>query len=94
MTVTLSSFRVSYPEFLNTADALCEAKIAAAVLRTSEDIFGDNTDEAVMLLAAHLLSVSPQGESARLEVDEKQTVYGLELRTLRREVTFGAGRLI
>ena len=95
MTVTLASFRSGYPEFNNTADTLVSKKLANAELRTAGlDVWDTESarDAAVELLTAHLLSVSPQGEEARINAGA-ETVYGRELRMLRREATIGIGRV-
>lgn len=79
----LAAFRVQYPEFVATADATVEAKLAAAETRTDRDAFGDDADAAQGLLAAHLLALSPFGVPAR-KSDSTETTYLVEWQRLAR----------
>ena len=55
-----------------------------AATEVDDRVFGEKTDQAVSLLAAHKLAVSPFGGQARLAPKEQgkgthgSTVYGLE----------------
>lgn len=93
MAVTVQRFLKAYPDFKNTDYQLVEQKLNQAILRVDSDAFGDLEDEGVMLLTAHLLSISPNGEKARLIKDSNETIYHEEYRRLAREVTFGLGRI-
>lgn len=85
MSLTLAAFRVLYPEFVATADATVEAKIAAALARTDTDAFGDDADAAQGLLAAHLLAIAPYGQTSRQEgTDKSSTTYLDEWKRLAR----------
>lgn len=94
MTVSVNRFRKAYPEFRDTSDELCSQKLAFAELRTAPSVWGALTEQGIMVLAAHLLSVSPEGQKARLATAPDKTVYQLEWERMKREVTFGVGRVI
>lgn len=94
MPVSVSRFKKSFPEFRNTATELCEQKLASATLRIAERIWGDRTSEGIMYLAAHLLSMAPEGEQARLKSENRATVYERVWKDMKREVTMGSGRVI
>jgi hypothetical protein len=93
MSVSVLQFKRSYPEFKDTDPALVEEKLVAAESRTNQSVFGDNATQGIMLLAAHLLSISPSGEMLRLRKENRVTNYQMELERLRREVTMGVGRI-
>jgi len=88
--LTLVSFREEYPEFVPTPDAVVEAKLAAAANGCDERVFGARYDEAVGLLAAHKLSLSPFGSQARLEKDSTKTTYSEQWTELARQCAGGA----
>lgn len=84
--ITVASFKARWTEFAPTADHVVQHALDEAVKRTDARLFGDRTDHAVSLLAAHELSISPQGMQARLEAQpDGSTTYLIELRLLRRE---------
>jgi len=94
MAVSVHRFRKAFPEFRDTSDELCEQKLSAAALRIAPSVWETQTDQGVMVLAAHLLSISPSGEKARLAADPQKTVYQIEWERMKREVAFGYGRVI
>ncbi len=61
MAWTPTTFRARWPEYGPTSDALITSAITDAGVRVDARLFGDETDAAVGLLAAHLLAISPQG---------------------------------
>ncbi len=92
--VTRATLVERWPEFAPTPSAVVTSAIAEADRRTNASIFGDRRDDAVGLLACHLLAASPQGQGlARLEATTssslESTAYGRELRQLRREACGG-----
>lgn len=93
MAVTVQRFLKSYPDFKDTDYQLVEQKLNQAIARVDSDNFGDLENEGVMLLTAHLLSISPSGEKTRLVKDSNETIYEKEYRRLAKEVTFGLGRI-
>jgi uncharacterized protein YaiI (UPF0178 family) len=94
--VTVQRFRKAYPEFRETAEELVQQKLDAADERINDSVFGDNVSiRATMLLAAHLLAISPSGEQARIWVRGSQTtMYKREFDDLSLIYTFGSGRVI
>jgi hypothetical protein len=92
MAVTVSRFKKAFPEFEKTQETLCLQKLDAAGRRIAATIWGDKAADGQMLLAAHLLAISPQGE--KLRFNKKQIdAYMLEWQQMKREVTMGAGRI-
>lgn len=91
MAVTVHTFQLAYPEFRDTSYSLVQQKLDQARGRLNEAVFSDRWDEGVQLLAAHLLSISPQGEKSRFKTG--QTQYNRELTQLKKVVTVGIGRL-
>lgn len=85
MTVTRASLIEEYPEYADTPAAIVNAKIAAAVNRCDDRVFGDSFDHAVTLLACHLLAISPYGQQARVESKDDTTTYSLAFDALVRE---------
>lgn len=93
MTVNVRNFKAAYPEFNSAADASVQSKIAQATLRVNADVFGDLADQAVMLLTAHLLCISPSGEQARLKMKDRGDFYEREFKMIKNSVTVGVGRV-
>jgi hypothetical protein len=93
MAVTLPGFRQAFPEFADTDDTLVMQKLKAAETRIAAGSWGDSYNQGVMYLAAHLLSIAPSGEFARLKKENRVTTYQLEWERMKKEVTMGLGRL-
>lgn len=77
--LTLSAFRDGFPDFVGVADAMVNAKLADAWAQIDTGVWEDLADQAHGQLTAHLLSVAPGGQQARLEPSEggfKSTTYG------------------
>ncbi len=95
MAVTVASLRADRPEFAPTDDAVVQAAITAAANEVDDAVFGVKTDEAVSLLAAHKLSISPFGQQARLAPKAQggglhgSTIYGVEYDALTRQCAGG-----
>ena len=95
MAWTASTFKSRWSEFAPTPDSLVDAVLAEAFEEVDERVYGAKADHAVGLLAAHKLSVSPQGQQARLDPKEAgsaphgTTMYGLEFDALARSVGGG-----
>lgn len=85
MAWTPTTFRARWTEFAPTADAVVQAALDEATRRTDARLFGNRTDDAIGLRAAHNLSLSPGGQQARLESEKGTTTYMTELRTLMQE---------
>jgi|GEM_PF-903705 len=91
MAVTPASLRTRRPEFTPTDDAVVQAAIDDAVTEVDERVFGEKADQAVSLLAAHKLAVSPFGQQARIDPKAAgpglhgTTTYGVEYDALVRQ---------
>jgi hypothetical protein len=90
----LATFRVRFPEFVGASDGFVQAYLDQATLRCGSAVWGSKLDDGIMYLAAHLMAVSPWGNSAKLvsSPDDKgyqRTTYGLEYWTLVRAVSSG-----
>jgi hypothetical protein len=85
MAWTAASFKARRPTFNPVADAVVTSALEEAARRVDPRVFGDRTDDAVSLLAAHLLSVDPGGQAARLKSTNASTTYLEDYRRLMRE---------
>ena len=88
MAVTIASLQLRMSEFTATPDAVVQAAIDDASTEVDPRVFGEKADQAITLLAAHKLAMSPYGQQARLAPKEQgkgthgATTYGLEYDTL------------
>lgn len=83
----LQTFRSLHPEFDSLDDPIIEVKLAQAAERLDPSVYGGKYDQAHELLAAHLLVVSPFGQSARLEGDQEgSSLYWPEYERIRKLV--------
>ncbi len=92
MTITVAQFLAEFAEFDpedGSADALVQAKLDAAYLRTPADIWDTLVDEGAKYLAAHLLATSPFARELRLVQKTGETSYGIERRKLEGIVAAG-----
>lgn len=82
-----ASFKAVRLEFAEIADATVTLALSDAASELDARVFGDTHDQAVGLLAAHKLSVSPFGQQARLEpkTGDGTTTYLAELQRLTRK---------
>jgi Protein of unknown function (DUF4054) len=69
------TFKARFPEFARLPDATLNDVIARATKRTNPTVLGEETDEAIGYMAAHLLALSPYGQQARLSEPGKMTTY-------------------
>jgi len=92
--VSVERFRVMFPEFRGTAYSLTLQMLTAAESRTAAKVWGKQRELGIMYLAAHLLSVAPEGQLARLKKENRVTTYQLELERMRAAITMGSGRVI
>lgn len=96
MVVSVRKFIIDYPEFKRTDHLLIERKLVQAEQRTKLNVWGDEQELGIELLAAHLLSISPLGETAKKKDDENDlttTDYGKERAILARSVACGLNRI-
>lgn len=83
----LSTFRARYPEFANVDDALVTSHLADAEEHVDTSLWGDRYDAGHGLYAAHLLSISPMGQGARLAADKGASTYLAEFTRQAEQVT-------
>jgi hypothetical protein len=94
--LTVDAFKESFPEFETTAAGLIKVKLAEALLSIGVDVWRDRADLGQGYLAAHLITLSPKGQNARMIVknpqggDQPVTTYWGHYKRLQREVTRGA----
>jgi hypothetical protein len=93
MPVSIHKFLLNHPEFSATSAPLVERKLAAADRRVNAAVWGSLVDDGIMLMAAHLLAIAPEGEKSRMVKDDQKDVYLTEYRAMARNVTMGQGRL-
>jgi|JI102314A2RNA_FD_contig_121_103807_length_4112_multi_2_in_0_out_0_5 hypothetical protein len=92
MTITVAEFLEEFAEFDpgdSSTDALVQAKLNAAYLRTPADIWGDLVDEGAKYLAAHLIATSPFARDLKLVQKTGETSYGVERAKLEGIVACG-----
>ncbi len=76
--VTPASLIAARPEFasvLASAPARVQAAIDDATAQVDDEVWGDQTDIGISLLAAHLIAISPNGMPARLVTKNGRTTY-------------------
>lgn len=87
--MSLAEFRVRFPEFTQTPDALVSAKLTEAERSVSQEVWGETAYDGAYYRAAHLLAVSVFGQNARLVSNAGETTYNTEYKRLQREVAAG-----
>lgn len=88
--IDLDAFRLRFPEFSSTPDELIESYLAQAERRIDAETWGALEDDGHALLTAHLLVMSPYGQSARMTAKDQKTAtstYGLEYERLVEQVS-------
>jgi hypothetical protein len=66
-------------------DATITAQLALAANSVDVKAFGARADEATMLLASHLIAISPGGRMARLESKDGVTTYWTRFEQIQSE---------
>lgn len=89
MTWTAASFKRHYQEFERIPDDVVLSRLADAATQCDPRVFAARLDEAVGLLAAHKLALSPFGQQARLKSDAGDTVYRQEWLRITRQSAGG-----
>jgi hypothetical protein len=87
--MNLLTFRIRYPEFATSSDALAQSGLDEAALSVDPNVYGQKFDAAHGAFAAHLLWTGVHGASIRLDGDSKpdeKSRYWEEFARLRREV--------
>lgn len=92
---SVAAFKAAYPAFGNAPDALVQAKLDEAALRTSTAAWGtgDLHTMGVSLRAADLLAKTPEGRRMRLVQNDGKSIFHDDLRALVRRVAMGLGRV-
>lgn len=93
MAVTLAKFRNFYDEFRKTDDGTVLAKIRLAEFEVNDTVWGDRADAGVMLMAAHMISMAPSGENAKLVSKDGSTIYLKMFDRTKKSVTSGFARV-
>jgi len=84
MAYTAYSFKQRFQEFSETPDEVVDSALAEATRGCNAEVLGDRFDDAVGWKAAHILSVSPFGQQARLQSKEGESTYLAEWKRLAR----------
>lgn len=67
MTVAVTDVMARFPAFSQTDVYLVQRCIDESARRVNPDVFGDRTDDAVLLLTGHKLALTPGAEHLRLD---------------------------
>lgn len=89
MAVDRDNFLAAHPEFESATEPMVRIVIADAINNVDEGVFKTKTDQAVRLLAAHYLAVTPFGRNARLSSKEGNSTYMVQFKALTRSMTPG-----
>ena len=89
MAVSVGQFLVDYPEFEGIPQKMITAKIAMATLQVNSSVWGSKATDAIKVLAAHFLALSPLGEQSKLKHENRGTIYGDTFNMMKRQVTSG-----
>ena len=87
--MTLTEFKIQFPEFKSVPDPMLNAHIAAASLECSPEVWGTLLDQGIAYLAAHKLALSPYGNSAKLSNASGGSTYFTHYSDLVRKVAQG-----
>jgi len=79
--MTADEFVLRHGEFSETEDELVELALADATRQTDAEVFGENTEEAIGWLAAHLLISGPNGRNVREALGKNGQSTYLDART-------------
>lgn len=95
MAVTPADFKLSFPEFAGVIggvavdDAYIQVWLDRAARHISPTVWRAKYDDGVLFLAAHWMTVSPQGQGAKLNNADGTSTYGKQYDRLKLEVTGG-----
>ena len=93
MAATLAQFRNTFSSFRSTEDAEIEANLVLARLEVNTTVWGPRADAGVLFMTAHLLSLAPAGQNAKLKPENAaKTVYLSHFNRMKRAVTLGVAR--
>lgn len=97
MALTLKDFLKSFPEFDEVSHDerdLVLAKLAEAESLIDRSVYASNADTAVKYMAAHLIAISPCGQSAGLSGEHGTSAYRPLLKHLKRTAAAVGVRVI
>jgi Protein of unknown function (DUF4054) len=78
--MTLSEFRLMFPEFRTAQDTFIQAFLDDAATMVSETSCGSRYSLLHGLKAAHLIATSPAGVAAKMVSKDGTTTYGTQFR--------------
>ncbi len=87
--MTLTEFKIQFPEFRSVPDPLLTATLAASALEHSAEVWGTLLDQGIAYLAAHKLALSPYGNTAKLAGANGSSTYYSHWGDLVRKVAQG-----
>lgn len=90
MTVTATTFVARFPEFTGLETDVVASTITLAARQCDSDVWGDDHDEAVSYLTAHLLAMRTQAIGQQLGVVTGGTVTPYDLSA----TTYGAAYIM
>ena len=85
MAMSLASFRVRYPEFVNASDNLVNAALTEAGHQIDDELYGVRANTAHGWLTAHLIASTPGGQAMRLSAKDVAAMGGQFSTTYERE---------
>lgn len=90
-----ADIKASFPELVSAGDPLITAKLAEAITQVDYSVYTPAAagDMAVRYLTAHLLALSPFGNSARLANKDGSSTYETMYLRLQRQAACGIGRV-
>jgi hypothetical protein len=92
--IDLATWRSLFPEFATAPDILVQSRIDQAALRIEPLVWGERSGEGQAFLTAHLLTLAPGGQFARLQSDKGKSTYGTQFDQMVVEVTALVMRVI
>lgn len=93
MNLDAATFKTFLPEFRSTGDAQIALVLTEAAKGVDAELFGETYEQAVFYRAAHMLALSPQGQSAKLVATLGGTTYQKHYERLCRECGAGGFRV-
>lgn len=91
--VSYRAFLIDFPEFEKVDRLLIERKLISAE-KVTPSTWSKHRREGIMLQAAHLISKTPLGEAARLDIEEAETTYEQDRHDLEKVIFLGLCKVI
>ena len=79
MAVTATTFTQRFPEFSNLESAVITATIAESQRQNDSDLWGDQYDDAVNYMTAHLLASRTQSIGSQIGVSQNARVQSMSV---------------